>query len=148
MIDNHHLLECILWPNGDGTFRKIINTQKRLEGLGVYDDWKLTIPIDHSIHQTMHREFKRGTEHSNEGKNNPMYGRSGDKNPMYGMSKDKNPNWKGDKAQPPAIYMRARRLYRSGKMTENEFQPFRDIWNEFRRERRKNQRSLNSLPID
>lgn len=99
MIDNHHLLECILWPNGDGSFRKIINTQKRLEKLGIYDDYKLTIPIERSIHQTMHNEFKRGTEYSREGENNPMYGNgtliSGNKNGRFGkgylVANDKNP---------------------------------------------------------
>lgn len=172
MIDRHHLLECILWPNGDGTFRKIVNKAKKLKELGVYKDFKLTIPIDHSIHQTMHWEFERNTEyeragdkhamHGRTGDKNPMYGRTGDKNPMYGKgyliegdknamygrTGDKSPKWKCDKAVGITKYMRAKKLYKSGKMTEEEFQPFRDIWNEYKKERRKNQRSLNSLPID
>lgn len=53
-MDRHHLLEIILWPNGDGTFRKIINTEERLRELGIYDDWKLTITIPANVHSTMH----------------------------------------------------------------------------------------------
>lgn len=156
MIDRHHLLECILWPNGDGTFRKIINTYKRLDKLGVYKDYKLTIPIDHSIHQTMHREFKKGTEYSMEGENNPMfgvkgknhpgsmrigeknpmYGRTGEKNPWYGkgylMTGNKNPNWKGDKLKPSTMYVRALKRYKRGEITEEELKKFRDLRNEFK----------------
>ncbi len=61
-MDRHHLLEIILWPNGDGTFRKIINTAKRLSELGIYDDWKLTITIPASEHSRMHG-YNRTDEH-------------------------------------------------------------------------------------
>ena len=162
MIDRHHLLECILWPNGDGTFRKIVNTQKRLEELGVYDEWKLVIPIEHNAHSTMHHKFKKGTEYERSGEKAPMYGRTGEKAPMYGrsgekapmygkgyliagekngmygrdVSREKSPTWKGDKAGPSGIYMRALKLYKSGQITDEEFQPFRDIWNEYKRLKR------------
>jgi len=53
-IIRHHLLEIILWPNGDGTFRKIVNTQARLRELGIYDDWKLTIKMTRSEHLRLH----------------------------------------------------------------------------------------------
>ena len=53
-MDRHHLLEIILWPNSDGTFRKIINTEERLRELGIYDDWKLTITIPADEHSRMH----------------------------------------------------------------------------------------------
>lgn len=53
-MDRHHLLEIILWPNSDGTFRKIINTEERLRELGIYDDWKLTITIPADVHSRMH----------------------------------------------------------------------------------------------
>ena len=53
-MDRHHLLEIILWPNSDGTFRKIINTGKRLRELGIYYDWKLTITIPADKHSRMH----------------------------------------------------------------------------------------------
>ena len=43
ILHRHHLLEIILWPNNDGTFTKIINSKKRLEELGIYDDYKLCI---------------------------------------------------------------------------------------------------------
>jgi hypothetical protein len=174
MIDRHHLLECILWPNGDGTYRKIINRAERLKELGVYDDYKLTIPIEHRLHTTMHREFEKGTEYEMKGEKNPMYGkgylRTGDKNPMYGRTGEnapmygrtgekhpmygkgyliagekhpmygctgnKSPRWKGDDVSPGTKYRRAKKLYKAGKLTEEEFQPYRDAWAEEQRERR------------
>lgn len=154
-IDRHHLLECILWPNGDGTYRKIVNRAKRLEELGVYDDWKLTIPIDYSLHQSMHREFEKGTEYERigekapmygkgyliSGNKNPMYGRTGDKCPMYGkgylISGDKSPSWKGDNVGPAGAYQRAKNLYKAGEITEEEFQPYRDAWIEYKKSRSK-----------
>jgi len=64
-----------------------------------------------------------------------MYGRTGEKNPMYGRTGNKSPAWKGDKAGPPAMYLRARKLYKTGQMTEEEFQPFRDAVAEYHRQR-------------
>ena len=125
---------------------------KRLDELGIYDDYKLTIPIEHSTHMTMHAEFKKGTEYELSGEKNGMYGMTGDKNPMHGkghliagekngmygrdVSREKSPTWKGDKAGPSGIYMRALKLYKSGQITDEEFQPFRDIWNEYKRLKR------------
>jgi hypothetical protein len=152
MIDQHHLLECILWPNGDGTFRKIINRAKRLDELGIYKDFKLTIPIDHSIHQSMHREFEKGTEYERAGENAPGYGRTGEKSPMYGRTfthtedvkrklsedhfGDKNPSWKGDDVGAPGAYIRAKNLYKAGEISEEDFQPYRDAWNEYKKSRK------------
>lgn len=144
MIDRHHLLECILWPNGDGTFRKIVNTQKRLQELGIYDDYKLTIPIEHGAHVSMHMEFKKGTEHGQEGEKNPMYGKgylvAGKKNPMHGkgylVAGEKHPAWKGDDVEAAGAYRRALKLYKAGKITEEELQPYRDEWHKYWRARR------------
>lgn len=162
MIDQHHLLECILWPNGDGTFRKIVNRAERLDELGVYKDYKLTIPIDHSIHQIMHRQFEKGTEYERAGENSPMFGRTGEKhpafgrtgsmNPMYGrtgenhpahyMTREKNPMWKGNDVGSPGAYIRAKNLYKAGKITEEEFQPYRDAWNAYKIARRSTSSAL------
>lgn len=46
--------------------------------------------------------------------------------PMKGRTGDKNPRWKGDDVGPSGMYKRARRLYKAGKITEEEFQPYRD----------------------
>lgn len=118
MIDRHHLLECILWPNGDGTFRKIVNRAKRLRKLGIYGDYKLTIQIEHNAHSTMHRQFEKGTE----------YGRSGENNPMFGTTGNKSPRWKGDMSGPAGMYKRALKLYKSGQISEEEFRPFREAF--------------------
>lgn len=53
-IHRHHLLEIILWPNEDGTFRTIHNSAKRLMELGIYDDFKMTIQITDSEHMSLH----------------------------------------------------------------------------------------------
>lgn len=58
-------------------------------------------------------------------------------NPMYGMTEELSPSWKGDKVGQKGLYIRARKLYNSGKMTEEEFQPFRDLQAEYQRSRRK-----------
>lgn len=57
-MDRHHLLEIILWPNGDGTFRKILNSAKHLKELGIYDDYKLTITIPADEHSSLHARNK------------------------------------------------------------------------------------------
>jgi hypothetical protein len=147
MVDKHHLLECILWPNGDGTYRKIINRAKRLKELGIYGKSKMTIPIERRLHQTMHREFEKGTEYERTGENAsmygmtgekaPMYGRTGDKNPMYGRTGRKHPMWKGDNVEKAGAYRRALKLYKEGKISEEELQPYRDEWIEYKKARRK-----------
>ena len=53
-IDRHHLLEIILWPNGDGTFKEIRNSAKKLHELGIYDDYKMCIEITTSEHARLH----------------------------------------------------------------------------------------------
>lgn len=50
----HHLLEILLWPNNDGTFRIIHNSMNKLKELGIYDDYKLTIEITASEHSKLH----------------------------------------------------------------------------------------------
>ena len=60
----HHLLEIILWPNSDGTFTEIRNTQKRLKDLGIYDDYKLTIIISRAEHAALHfKGLSKSEEH-------------------------------------------------------------------------------------
>ena len=140
-IIRHHLLECILWPNGDGTFRKIVNLPDRLQKLGIYDDYKLTIPIERGVHASMHIQFKKGTEYEFSGERHPCYGRTGDRHPLYGKGYlqlgDKNPHWKGNKCCPMGMYHRALKLYKSGQIAEEEFQTFRDAQAEYHRQRKK-----------
>lgn len=50
----HHLLEIILWPNPDGTFRIIRNSADRLQELGIYDEYKLTIQMTRAEHTSLH----------------------------------------------------------------------------------------------
>lgn len=48
-----------------------------------------------------------------------------------------NGKWKGDNAGPATMYRRALKLYKSGQISEEEFQPFRDKWQDYLRLRRK-----------
>lgn len=65
-IVRHHLLELILWPKEDGSFIEIQNSRARLKELGIYDDFKLTIPMSSSEHTSLH----------NKGSWNYWYGKS------------------------------------------------------------------------
>lgn len=58
IYDRHHLLQIILWPNEDGTFRTILNSKERLKELGIYDEFKLTITIPRSQHIAMHNKYE------------------------------------------------------------------------------------------
>lgn len=71
-IHRHHLLEIILWPNGDGTFRTILNSRKRLIELGIYFDYKMTIPVSKSEHSSLH-----GTNRSEETRKRLSISKSG-----------------------------------------------------------------------
>lgn len=57
-IERHHILEIILWPNEDGTFRTILNSMQRLKELGIYNDFKMTIPLTKSEHTKLHHAGK------------------------------------------------------------------------------------------
>lgn len=131
MIIRHHLLECILWPNGDGTFRKIVNTQKRLKELGIYDDYKMTIQIDQSSHIAMHHRFKDGTEYRIDGEKSPLYGKFGTESNA----------WKGENCSIPAKYRRARLMYNAGDMTKEEFQIYKNKYSEYMRDYRQKSRN-------
>lgn len=80
------------------------------------------------------------------GKNNPMYGMTGEKAPMYGIRGNKHPmygrtgensaNWKGCNVTLSGEYKRGQKLYKAGKLTEDEFQHYRDLWSEYQRNKR------------
>lgn len=54
-IVNHHLLEIILWPNGDGTFKEIRNSASRLKELNCYEPNKMVIKLNISEHCKLHK---------------------------------------------------------------------------------------------
>lgn len=80
-IDRHHLLEIILWPNGDGTFKTILNSAERLKELGIYDDFKMTVPLTKAEHAKLHMMNQR-----NETKTKRAEALSGEKNGFYGRT--------------------------------------------------------------
>lgn len=57
-IVRHHLLELILWPKEDGSFIEIKNSRARLKELGIYYDFKLTIPMTSSEHTSLHNKSR------------------------------------------------------------------------------------------
>jgi hypothetical protein len=85
------------------------------------------------------------------GEKNPMFGKhltesqkksiskslSGERNYLYGVKGEKHPAWKGDKASIITKYRRAGKLYKEGKITEEELQPYRDEWIEYKKSRKK-----------
>lgn len=91
----HHLLEIILWPNCDGTFKTIINEAKDLISMGIYNN-KMTFEMTNSDHTTLHnkywserrREKQRksltGYKHDDAFKAKISAATKGEKNPMYG----------------------------------------------------------------
>lgn len=72
---------------------------------------------------------------------NCMYVRSGENNGMHGkgylISSERHPAWKGDDVGSKGAYLRARKLYNAGKLTEEEFQTYRYLYAEYQRERRR-----------
>lgn len=97
-MDRHHLLEIILWPNGDGTFRKIINTEERLKELGIYDDFKMTITIPANVHSTMH-SHNRPDGYWDRVSQSMSIAKTGEKNAMYGKKHSAETKEKMSKAQ-------------------------------------------------
>jgi len=79
------------------------------------------------------KSVRRGIKH-------PMYGITGEKHPMYGkgylISWDKHPAWKGDDVGPSGAYRRAQKLYKEGKITEEELKRCRVKLQEHRRNKR------------
>ena len=103
-MDRHHLLEIILWPNGDGTFREIRNSRARLKELGIYNDWKMCIEIPCDEHARLHNRgdrnnmFNKSLVWSDESKNKLSESIRGSKHPLYGKTKELSSNWKGNDA--------------------------------------------------
>lgn len=82
-IDRHHLLEIILWPNEDGSFTQISNSVARLKELGIYDDYKMTIPLTRSEHRKLHN-LSMSESHRNKIREAMKGKRAGKKHPLYG----------------------------------------------------------------
>lgn len=83
--------------------------------------------------------FEEAKEHysiANSGDKNPMYGRTGERSSMYGRTGDKSPTWKGENVGPSGAYKRAKKLYKEGVLTKEEFQHYRDAFHEYQKARR------------
>lgn len=62
--------------------------------------------------------------------------RSGEKCNVYGRRGDNATAWKGDNVKPGTLYYRALKKFKRGEITEDELQPYRDTWNEYRKSKR------------
>lgn len=95
------------------------------------------------------RNANLGTKNPMYGKTgelNPMYGKVGfrgvgESNPMYGKREQSSPNWKGYDVSVQALYVRAKKKYKRGEITESEFQKFRDMRSEYLRNSRRDANS-------
>ena len=112
----HHVLGLTI--NGEHA-----HDHKELKRLGMY--------YDRPFFELQWMSFKEHTQlHT---KANPP-DISGEKNGMYGKTCDMNPNWKGNDVGPMGSYKRANKLYKAGKITEEEFQKARNRLQNFRRD--------------
>lgn len=91
-------------------------------------------PTEYEVNDVRNLRFCNQVENMNfdEAKSN----RSGENHPLYGKSPDKCPRWKGDNVVPSGAYKRAKKLYKAGKITEEEFQQYRNALMEFRRNKK------------
>lgn len=139
--DLHHRLEIR---------EDYINTREELKMMNIYYDRPASelIFLPHSEHISMHCKLRTGSR-------NPLFGRTGESHPLhgkkltdshkkalseshrgekssrYGVFGDKNPCWKGDSVSPLCIYNRGYRMYKRGEISDEEFQKYRDIRNEY-----------------
>lgn len=95
-------------------------------------------PTDYNINDV--RNLRWCNQAENMGFEESRNARKGERNGKYGkgilISGDKNPNWKGDHVTVSTQYVRAKRLYKAGKITEEELQPYRDLVAEEHRRRK------------
>ena len=63
--------------------------------------------------------------------------RVGEKCNVYGRKGDRATAWKGDNIKPGTAYYRALRKFRRSEITEEQLQPYRDSWNQYRKERKR-----------
>jgi hypothetical protein len=113
-------------------------------------------PMEYNVNDVRNLRYCTQTENTNFdeakengkfckiGKKNPMYGKTGENSPMWGRTGDKHPHWKGDSVGPVGRYKRAKKLYKAGKITEEELQPYRDEIAEYYRNKRKPSNSRRS----
>lgn len=70
------------------------------------------------------------------GENNSMYGKRGELSPHYGKIRERNYSWKGESAGIGTKYRRALKEYRRGNINDEELQYWRDMLQEYRKQRR------------
>lgn len=91
-------------------------------------------PTEYEVNDVRNLRFCNQVENMNfdEAKSN----RSGENHPLYGKTGNMISWWKGDNVGPSGAYKRARKLYKVGEITEEEFQQYRDALKEFRRNKK------------
>lgn len=107
-----------------------------------YIDHITDTPKDYNVNDVRNLRWCTNKENCNfeEARANNSKAHLGEKAPMYGkgylMKGEKNPCWKGDDVEAAGAYRRALKLYKDGNITEEELQPYRDGWAEYRRQRK------------
>lgn len=62
--------------------------------------------------------------------------RVSEKCPMFGRRMENHPGWKGDSASIQSKYKRGLKLFRAGKISEDELQILRNMWIEYKKMRK------------
>lgn len=102
---------------------EINHTVQELKDMGMYYNRPASelVFMTHSDHMRMHRDRRlpscvQGPAH-----------------PHFGKFREASKSWKGDNVSVQARYVRAKKQFRLGQITEEEFQPVRNEWAEYQR---------------
>jgi hypothetical protein len=71
--------------------------------------------------------------------------KSGVNAPWYGKTGENTAHWKGDNAGPSGLYHRALKLYRAGKLTEDEFQPYKKMISQYIKDKKAKRATSSAL---
>jgi hypothetical protein len=107
-------------------------------------------PTEYNVNDVRNLRWCTQAENLNfdEARKNMSQSKSGNKHPLYGRTFDKSPTWKGDEVGPTGLYSRARKLYKAGKITEEEFQKYRDMRQEYQRAKRAKKKQTGVQPAE
>lgn len=156
--DLHHRKEVETLDDGS----VVLRSMKELKELGLYfhRSAEELIFLKHTEHMSLHNKGKKRSAETRSKISKGMKGKFiGDKSPLYGkkcstetrakMSEahrgEKCYKWKGDDVGIQGKYIRAKKLFKKGLISEEEFQTYRDRLSEYRRFSRKKKAMIKNI---